>query len=150
MPRAGEWGRLFASDANDRVTCKHSARRETRGGRWSPGGHFRQCTFGSAHQVATTAGGKEPHLDIHIGSSTFNTLLETGSSESILGLPAAAVAQAFAAKAKADMCALRLASDWSQSTTSLSVGLSGLPVTADRSFSAFLICATMLSWVGIF
>lgn len=76
-------------------------------------------TYGSAHHVATTAGNKEPLLDVRIGSSTFKALLDTGSSVSFLGPSAAAVAQACGAKPKEDIRALRLASGWSQSTTSL-------------------------------
>ncbi|KAL3203802.1 hypothetical protein MRX96_041720 [Rhipicephalus microplus] len=76
-------------------------------------------TYGSAHQVATTAGGKEPLMDVRIGSSTFKALLDTGSSVSFFGPHAAAAAQASGAKPKADVRVLRLASGWSQSTMSL-------------------------------
>ncbi|KAH8036972.1 hypothetical protein HPB51_007641 [Rhipicephalus microplus] len=76
-------------------------------------------TYGSAHQVATTAGAKEPLMDIRSGSSTFKALLDTGSSISIFGLHATAAARASGAKPKANVRVLRLASGWSQSTMSL-------------------------------
>ncbi|KAL3199534.1 hypothetical protein MRX96_013857, partial [Rhipicephalus microplus] len=76
-------------------------------------------TYGSAHQVATTAGAKEPLMDIRSGSSTFKALLDTGSSISIFGLHATAAARASGAKPKANVRVVRLASGWSQSTMSL-------------------------------
>ncbi|KAL3231291.1 hypothetical protein MRX96_023339 [Rhipicephalus microplus] len=76
-------------------------------------------TYGSAHQVATTAGGKEPLMDVRIGSSTFKALLDTGSSVIFFGPQAAAAARASGTKPKADVRVLRLASGWRQSTMSL-------------------------------
>ncbi|KAH8033515.1 hypothetical protein HPB51_013436 [Rhipicephalus microplus] len=76
-------------------------------------------TYGSAHQVATTASGKELLMDVRIGSSTFKALLDTGSSESFFGPHAAAAAQASGTKPKTDVRVLRLVSGWSQSTMSL-------------------------------
>ncbi|KAG0433316.1 hypothetical protein HPB47_020033 [Ixodes persulcatus] len=65
--------------------------------------------YDRALQVATTAGGKEPLLDVTIGSSTFKALLDTGSSVSLLGRPAIAAAQATGASQKREVRTLRLA-----------------------------------------
>lgn len=75
--------------------------------------------YDSALQAATTAGRKEPLLDVRIGSTTFQALLDTGSSVSLLGLPAMTAAQATGASHKREVRTLRLATGWSQSSTSL-------------------------------
>lgn len=76
-------------------------------------------TYETALQVAALAGNKEPLLEVRIGRTTFQALLDTGSSVSLLGAPAARVAVEAGAKPKTQERALRLATGWSQSTTSL-------------------------------
>lgn len=75
--------------------------------------------YDSALQVATTAGRKEPLLDIRIGATTFQALLDSGSSVSLLGQQAMAAAEATGASHKREVRALRLTTGWSKSATSL-------------------------------
>lgn len=68
-------------------------------------------------QVASAAGGgKEPLLDVRIGSTTFRALLDTGSSVSLLGPLATSEACSSGGKRKRETRTLRLASGWSQSS----------------------------------
>lgn len=74
--------------------------------------------YSAAMQVASTAGRREPILEVRIGNGTFRALLDTGSSVSLLGPPAISAACSAGAKEKREMRTLRLASGWSRSTTS--------------------------------
>lgn len=76
-------------------------------------------TYETALRVAALAGNREPLLEVRIGQTTFLALLDTGSSVSLLGTPAARVAEATGAKPRTQERALRLATGWSRSTTSL-------------------------------
>ncbi|KAH9378319.1 hypothetical protein HPB48_018872 [Haemaphysalis longicornis] len=69
--------------------------------------------------VATTAGSREPLLDVSIESTTFQALLDPGSSVSLLGSAATAAAQAAGSKTKMELHTLRLASGWFQASSSL-------------------------------
>lgn len=75
--------------------------------------------YNGALQVATTAGCKEPLLDVRIGSTTFQALLDTGSSVSLLGSAATTAALASGVKTKVEVHTLRLASGWFQASSSL-------------------------------
>ncbi|KAH6927864.1 hypothetical protein HPB50_009753 [Hyalomma asiaticum] len=55
-------------------------------------------TYETAPRVAAVAGNREPLLEVRIGQTTFLALLDTGSSVSLLGTPAARVAEATGAK----------------------------------------------------
>lgn len=76
-------------------------------------------TYETALRIAAVAGNREPLLEVRIGRTTFLALLDTGSSVSLLGTPAARVAEATGAKHRVQERALRLATGWSQSSTSL-------------------------------
>ncbi|KAL3237290.1 hypothetical protein MRX96_022057 [Rhipicephalus microplus] len=68
-------------------------------------------------QVALAAGGgKEPLLDVRIGSTTFRALLDTGSSVSLFGPLATSEASSSGEKRKRETRTLHLASGWSQSS----------------------------------
>ncbi|KAH6930231.1 hypothetical protein HPB50_012137 [Hyalomma asiaticum] len=78
-------------------------------------------TYETALQIAALAGNKEPLLEVQIGWRTFQALLYAGSSMTSLGAPAARVTVESGAQPKTQEQALRLATGWSLSTTSLKV-----------------------------
>ncbi|KAG0424688.1 hypothetical protein HPB47_028097 [Ixodes persulcatus] len=75
--------------------------------------------YETALQVAATAGGKEPLLELTIGDRVFHALLDTGSSVSLFGDPAVAAARATGAGLREEAHSLRLAMGWSSTTQSI-------------------------------
>lgn len=69
--------------------------------------------------MAATAGGKEPLLEVTIGDKVFYALLDTGSSISLLGDTAMEAAKSTGVSTREAAHSLRLATGWSQTTTSV-------------------------------
>lgn len=80
--------------------------------------------YDSVLQVATTTGRKEPLMKTCIGEMTFQALLDTGSSVSILER-AMASAGATGASHRREVRKLCLATGWSQSATLLRCKIHG-------------------------
>ncbi|KAL3205338.1 hypothetical protein MRX96_011234 [Rhipicephalus microplus] len=104
-------------------------------------------TYETALRIAAVAGNREPLLEVRIGRTTFLALLDTGSSVSLLGTPAARVAEATGAKHRVQERALRLATE--EAFTALKQSLAHDAVMSLPDLNRPFVVETDASGIGI-